>query len=317
MHKIDSDRNISTTTHMIGQYDEVATVRDWHNEKECHGKDKSEAAYEMTPLDYEKVCATRNEDQRNKETAGDNKLFDDDLYSTTQSGFTNVCAGIQMEDRHTTQPTPEQVYSEIEDKNVLCLLHNTNNEHEYAEPQVFKVFNNRVQSNTERQNTPHVHIGEHYYHSLEESDKGVEAVSSACVNGGGSHKKLDMKHVEKAAVLDHTHDSPDTFNKISNREGENTTHLKSPSLLLHQNQSFNELSTEENKYHNILTPPTTLSHSNQSLNELGTATAPILFNIEHCQFDDPLYEGVSQHSDTLQESKYMKVELMFDDPTYA
>ena len=37
---IDSDRNISTTTHMRGQYDEVATVRDRHNERECHRKHK-------------------------------------------------------------------------------------------------------------------------------------------------------------------------------------------------------------------------------------------------------------------------------------
>ena len=270
----------------------------------------------MTPLDYETVCLAPNEDQKSKKTADDDQQFDDDLYSTTQSGFTNVCAGIQMEDRHTTQPTPEQVYSEIKDKNVLRLLHNTNNEHEYAEPQV---FNSKVLGNTESQSTctPHLHIGGHYYHSLEGNDKGIKAVSSTCVNGGGSHKELDTKHVENA-VLDHTYDSPDTFiKKITNREKENTTHLKTPSLYLHQNQSLNELSTEENKYH-TLTPPTTLSHSNQSLNEIGTtATAPILFNIEHCQFDDPVYKGVPQHSDTLQESKDVIVNMVFDDLTYA
>ena len=111
---------------------------------------KSEVAYEMTPLDYENICVTPSKEQRSRETASDNKLFDDNLYSTTQSGFTNVCTGIQMEERHTTQPTPEQVYPEIEDKNVLCLLHNTNNEHEYAEPQV---FNSKVLGNTESQST--------------------------------------------------------------------------------------------------------------------------------------------------------------------
>ena len=104
-----------------------------------------------------------------------------------------------MEDQHTTQPTPEQVYSEIKNKNVLSLLHNTNNEHEYAEPQA---FNSRVRGNTESQSkcTPHVHVGGHYYHSLEGTDKGIEAVISTCVNGGGSHKELHTKHVKNAVL---------------------------------------------------------------------------------------------------------------------
>ena len=307
------DEHSLAAIHAHEQYDEVATFSDKESDR-CHRKQENKTAYEMTALDYETVCLAPNEDQKSKEVAGDNKLFDDDLYSTTQSGFTKISAGIQMEDQHTTQPTPEQVYSEIKDKNVLSLLHNTSNEHEYAEPQA---FNNRVRGNTESQSTctAHVHIGGHYYHSLEGNDKGIKAVSSTCVNGGGSHKELHTKHVENA-VLDHTYDSPDTFKKLPNQEEENTTHLKSPSLLLHQNQSLNELSTEENKYH-TLTPPTTLSHSNQSLNEIGTATAPTLFNIEHRQFDDPLYEGVPQHSDTLQECNDVKVDTIFDDPTYA
>ena len=308
------DKHTSTATHTHEQYDEGANFSDresdyrrWH----CHRKQENKTAYEMTPLDYETVCLAPNEDQKSRKKASDNKLFDDDLYSTTQSSFTKICMGIQMEDRHTTQPTPE-----VKDKSVLGLLHNTNNEHEYAEPQA---FNNRVQGNTESQHTctPHVHVGGHYYHSLEGNDKGIKVVSSTCVNGGGSHKELNTKHV-KNAVLDHTYDSPGTFKKIPNREKENTTHLKTPSLLLHQNQSLNELSTQENKYHTLTTPPTTLSHSNQSLNGIGTATAPILFNIEHCQFDDLLYEGAPQHSDTLQECNNVRVDIYnFDDPTYA
>ena len=310
------DEHSLAAIHAYEQYDEVATFNDKESGR-CHRKQENRTAYEMTPLDYEMVYLAPNEDQKSKEVVGDNKLFDDDLYSTTQSGFAKVSAGIQMEDQHKTQPTSEQVYSEIKDKNVLSLLHNTNNEHEYAEPQA---FNSRVRGNTESQSTctPHVHIGGHYYHSLEENDKGIEVVSSTCVNGGGgSHTELHTKHVENA-VLDHTYDSPDTFNKIPNQE-ENTTHLKTPSPLLHQNQSINELSTQENKYHTVTTPPTTLTHGNQSLKEIGTATdtAPILFNIKHCQFDDPLYEGVPQHSDTLQECNDVKVDTIFDDPTYA
>ena len=304
----ESNGHSSTGADVHEQYNFQDKCMQSEREHYTSRKQGDKVAYEITPLDYEIVCQTPNEDQKTKEISDDHKLFDNDIYSKTQSASVSGSQQEQMGKGCTTQPTPEQMYFEIEDKNSLCLLQDINNEHEYAEPQVV----NRVQRNTQGQNTQCV--GGHYYHSLEGSDKGVEAASSACINGGGSNKELQTKHV-KNAVLDHTYDSPDTFKNITNREVENTTHLKTPSLPSHQNQSFSELSTEENKYQ-TLTPPTTLSHSNQSLNEIGTATAPILFNIEHCQLDDPLYDGVIQHSDTLQESKDMNVDI-FDDPKYA
>ena len=305
----------SAATDVDDQYDEVATFKDSsvQNERKCCNTSRKQGdtlttVLEITPLDYETVCLTPNEDKKHKRNIQYSEKFEDDMHSINQSASTGVGEEVQTKQGYTTRSTSEQLYSSIKDKN--SLLDILNNEHEYAEPQIVTT----VLSNKEGQNTQHV--GGHYYHSLEGSDKGMKEVRSTFVDGCGTHKELlHIKHVE-SVILDHTYDSPDTFQKISNREKVNTRHSNTLSLLSHQNQSLNGLITEENKYHK-LTPPSTLPHSNQSLNETGTANAPILCQIEHCQLDDPLYEGVPQHSDTLQESKDMIVDMIFDDPTYA
>ena len=56
---------------------------------------------------------------------------------------------------------------------------------------------------------------------------------------------------------------------------------------------------------------TTLSDRTGSLNDPGTVNNPILHNIQHCQFDDPMYDNISHDSVALQPSTPSKPSLRF------
>ena len=189
----------------------------------------------------------------------------------------------------------EELYSEIADNNSPSSLLNaiSKNEPEYAEPQVAK----RVQSNTKGQGT--LLVEGNFYHSLEGSDKQLDSTSVS-----GTPKGQQTKHTENTV---HIYDSPDSVVSPSNiSTGKNKC-----------STITTQMDTGGNRYHTLTPPTTTVPQCNQSLNEECPANFPaILLNIEQCQFDDPLYEGVPQHSDTLQECNEVKVDIYnFDDST--
>ena len=162
-------------------------------------------------------------------------------------------------------------------------------------PQVAK----RAQSNNKGQGT--LIVEGNFYHSLEGSDKQLDSTSVS-----GTPKGQQTKHTENTV---HIYDSPDSVASPSNiSTGKNKCRTITT-----------EMDTGENRYHTLTSPTTTVPQCNQSLNEDCPANFPaILLNNEHCQFNDPLYEGAPQHSSTLQECNDVKVGIYnFDDSTYA
>lgn len=185
-----SDGQSLAESHTHEQYDEVATFRNrsLQNEREClrfkKKGDRTAHDHEMTPLDYETVCQRPDEHQRSKKISTNHNLnvFDDDIYSTTQSDSISGGQEVQMGEKYTKETISDELYA---DKHSLHSLHDTNIEHEYAEPQVV----NRMQSNTDGQTK---HVEGHHYHCLEGND---EQIISTCVSDASIESQI--KYTEK------------------------------------------------------------------------------------------------------------------------
>ena len=244
------------TTDSVHEYDEVDTNHAQRENKPQTCETETDWTHKAVPLDYEPVYYGLNDTQ--VESTGEHVLFDDEMYGTHPKSVSNEPTKQFQKDG--VESTSRNDYSEVTTvKTVKTLSDNrsiANKEVEYAEP-----LPPNIKSPTQDAQAK----DEHFYHSLEHNEptKAEECNSGVpiCIGSSNAEDK------DNTSVSNNQHTSAE---------------LAAMPTKIHV--------TADTKYQTQ--PLTSLTDSTQTLDEVGTTKAPILFTIDQCEFDDPMYESV-------------------------
>ena len=244
-------------TDSVREYDEVDTNHAQRENQPQICESEIDWTHQAIPLDYEPVYYGPNSTQ-GEESTGEHALFDDNMYGTHKPASKRATVRQGKEVVECTCPNAHSKTTTI----VMALSDNRSTAHQevkYAKPQPI------IKSHTQELQTKI----EHFYYSLDHNEP-MEAEEH---NSGVPYSIESLNPLVKG----------NTF-------ASNNQYTSAELAELPTRNNVNVMIADTKRQ---TKPLTSLSDSIQTLDEVGTTNAPILFNIDQCEFDDPMYEGVT------------------------
>ena len=305
------------------EYDDVDTGHTQRENQPYNCDNETDWKYQAVPLDYEPVYYGPNS-TKVEESTGEHELFDDEMYGTHKpvSKRTSVQQGKESMSKNIYSETTTTVKSQSEH------MSTANQEVEYAQPIPPNTTRHTQDAQAKDEHFYHSledseptkaeeYNREQGKEVVEFTSQNIYSETTTTVKSRSEHMSTANQEVEYAEPLPpntkrHTQDAQAKdehfYHSLENKptEAEECNNgvpysigSSNPETSVSNNQYTSSelaaLPTRNNVTADIecqTQPLTSLSDRIQTMDEVGTINAPILFNIDQCEFDDPMYECV-------------------------